>query len=84
MESDCLIAIELIKKSNVNLSSSTLIRKFNEVARHMQMVNFQCSKKRSENGQAHELATRGLRKEEEKYLEKQPSLAFSAKEKKDG
>ncbi|MBA0548545.1 hypothetical protein Golob_019638, partial [Gossypium lobatum] len=41
IESDCLIAIELTKKSDVNLSSSTLIRKFNEVTRCIQMFNFQ-------------------------------------------
>ncbi|MBA0678772.1 hypothetical protein Goari_020094 [Gossypium aridum] len=41
MESDCLIAIELIKESNANLSSYTLIRKKNEVTRHIQMVKFQ-------------------------------------------
>ncbi|MBA0732504.1 hypothetical protein Gogos_016591, partial [Gossypium gossypioides] len=41
MESDCLIAIELTKKSNVNISSSTLIRKFSEVTRYIQMFNFQ-------------------------------------------
>ncbi|MFQ6619709.1 hypothetical protein Gotur_000332 [Gossypium turneri] len=35
------IAIELTKKSNVNLSSSTLIRKFNEVTRYIKMFNFQ-------------------------------------------
>lgn len=41
IDSDCRVAIEMIKKNSVNTLSMTLIRKINEAKRNTQTVKFQ-------------------------------------------